>query len=164
MLPILDKWSSKIQAATLQVGSKGSKFLQSTQNGGQSSITEVIQAGISSRVSTRTPKAVVCEISDHGTNRKRATKAYLNLKKHLTDPYCAKSSSLDQVKHHPIYRISDAKRKRKEKLNEAGPRDVNYDIRSMKRLRISSFPSHSVGVGMMNRLMSFSVVCSVGLG
>lgn len=53
MLPVLDKWSSKIQAATLQVGAKGSKFLQSTQSGAQSSITEVIQAGLSSRVSIR---------------------------------------------------------------------------------------------------------------
>ena len=50
MLPILEKWSSKIQAASLQVGSKGSKFLQSTKTG-QDGIMEAIQAGLAGRVS-----------------------------------------------------------------------------------------------------------------
>ena len=50
MLPILDKWSSKIQAASLQVGAKGSKFLQSIKTG-QDGIMEAIQAGLASRVS-----------------------------------------------------------------------------------------------------------------
>ncbi len=53
MLPILNKWSSKIQAASLQMSSKqagGSKFLQSTKNvtGG---IIEAIEAGLASKVS-----------------------------------------------------------------------------------------------------------------
>jgi hypothetical protein len=50
MLPILEKWSSKIQAATTQVAAKGSKFLQSTKTG-QDGIMEAISAGLENRVS-----------------------------------------------------------------------------------------------------------------
>jgi hypothetical protein len=50
MLPILEKWSSKIQAATTQVAAKGSKFLQSTKTG-QDGIMEAISTGLENRVS-----------------------------------------------------------------------------------------------------------------
>lgn len=52
LVPILNKWSSKIQAATLQLGSKqagSSKFLASTK--GVPGIVEAIEAGIASKVS-----------------------------------------------------------------------------------------------------------------
>src|SRR4051812_14444937 len=50
MLPILEKWSSKIQAASLQVGKQGaSKFSQSGKSTG---VVEAIEAGLESRVST----------------------------------------------------------------------------------------------------------------
>ncbi|WRT70053.1 uncharacterized protein IL334_007047 [Kwoniella shivajii] len=51
MLPILDKWSSKIQAASLQLGSKqagGSKFLQSIKNG-SGGVIEAIEVGLASK-------------------------------------------------------------------------------------------------------------------
>jgi hypothetical protein len=51
MLPILEKWSSKIQAATTQVAAKGSKFLQSTKTG-QDGIMEAISAGLENRVTS----------------------------------------------------------------------------------------------------------------
>ena len=51
LIGILNKWSSKINAASMAVTSKAagsSKFLQSTK--GQMSIVEAIQAGMESRV------------------------------------------------------------------------------------------------------------------
>ncbi|WWC91884.1 uncharacterized protein L201_006833 [Kwoniella dendrophila CBS 6074] len=51
MLPILNKWSSKIQAASLQLGSKqagGSKFLQSVKNG-SGGVVEAIEVGLASK-------------------------------------------------------------------------------------------------------------------
>ncbi len=52
ILPILNKWSTKIQAASVQPGSKqvgGSKFLQSTKTGA-GGIVEAIEAGLTSKV------------------------------------------------------------------------------------------------------------------
>jgi protein AATF/BFR2 len=54
MIPILNKWSTKIQAATLSVGGKAagsSKFLQGTKGQGQMGVVEAIEAGLSNRVS-----------------------------------------------------------------------------------------------------------------
>ncbi|WVW86341.1 hypothetical protein I302_108385 [Kwoniella bestiolae CBS 10118] len=51
ILPILNKWSSKIQAASLQLGSKqagGSKFLQSVKSG-SGGVVEAIEAGLASK-------------------------------------------------------------------------------------------------------------------
>ncbi|WVQ66663.1 uncharacterized protein L199_004850 [Kwoniella botswanensis] len=51
IVPILNKWSSKIQAASLQLGSKqagGSKFLQSVKNG-SGGVVEAIEAGLASK-------------------------------------------------------------------------------------------------------------------
>ncbi|KIR41383.1 protein BFR2 [Cryptococcus deuterogattii 99/473] len=51
LLPILNKWSSKIQAASLQLGSKqagGSKFLQQMKNGA-GGVVEAIESGINSK-------------------------------------------------------------------------------------------------------------------
>lgn len=53
MIPILTKWSSKITAASLQLGSKqagGSKFLQGTKDG-SGGIIEAIEASIAAKVS-----------------------------------------------------------------------------------------------------------------
>ena len=52
LVPILNKWSSKIHAATLQLGSKqagSSKFLASTK--GVPGIVDAIEAGLASKVS-----------------------------------------------------------------------------------------------------------------
>lgn len=52
LIGILNKWSSKIQAATSQVGSKqagGSKFLQGTKGAG-GGIVEAIETALSSKV------------------------------------------------------------------------------------------------------------------
>lgn len=50
MLPILEKWSSKIQAASLQVGKQGaSKFLQSSKTGA-GGVIEAIETGLESKV------------------------------------------------------------------------------------------------------------------
>ena len=51
MLPILHKWSTKIQAATLQVNSRqagSSRFLASTRSA-PASVVEAIEAGLSAR-------------------------------------------------------------------------------------------------------------------
>lgn len=51
LVPILNKWSSKIQAASLQLGSKqagGSKFLQQMKNG-SGGVVEAIESGINSK-------------------------------------------------------------------------------------------------------------------
>ncbi|WVO24685.1 protein BFR2 [Cryptococcus decagattii] len=51
LLPVLNKWSSKIQAASLQLGSKqagGSKFLQQMKNGA-GGVVEAIESGINSK-------------------------------------------------------------------------------------------------------------------
>ncbi|WVQ94872.1 hypothetical protein IAU59_001956 [Kwoniella sp. CBS 9459] len=51
MLPILSKWSSKIQAASLQLGSKqagGSKFLQTIKSGA-GSVVEAIETGLTNK-------------------------------------------------------------------------------------------------------------------
>nr|XP_019010496.1 protein BFR2 [Kwoniella pini CBS 10737]OCF49277.1 protein BFR2 [Kwoniella pini CBS 10737] len=51
LLPILQKWSTKIQAASLQLGSKqagGSKFLQSVKSG-NGGVVEAIEAGLASK-------------------------------------------------------------------------------------------------------------------
>ncbi|WVR09582.1 hypothetical protein IAU60_006652 [Kwoniella sp. DSM 27419] len=51
ILPILTKWSSKIQAASLQLGSKqagGSKFLQTVKSGA-GGIVEAIEAGLAGK-------------------------------------------------------------------------------------------------------------------
>ena len=53
ILPILNKWSTKIQAASLQLGSKQagpSKFSQSVRSGA-GGIVEAIEAGLASKVS-----------------------------------------------------------------------------------------------------------------
>ncbi|WVO16702.1 hypothetical protein L204_104383 [Cryptococcus depauperatus] len=54
LLPILNKWSNKIQAASLQLGSKqagGSKFLQQMKNS-SGSVLEIIEAGLNNKRET----------------------------------------------------------------------------------------------------------------
>lgn len=51
-LPILNKWSTKIQAATLSIGGKAagsSKFLAGTKS--QMGVVEAIESGLANRVS-----------------------------------------------------------------------------------------------------------------
>lgn len=73
MLPILEKWSSKIQAASLQVGKQGtSKFLQSSK-AGAGGVVEAIEAGLDARVSS---------LSNLADNQKESEKTLLEAEEH----------------------------------------------------------------------------------
>jgi hypothetical protein len=93
MIPILNKWSTKIQAASIQVSGKqgSSKFLQSTK--GNMGIIEAIEAGVASKVGYIFP---VTNGQAEWEYSETAIRHFLRVRKPATERYYEKSLKLDR--------------------------------------------------------------------